>query len=233
MQELASQGFIVVSIGLVEPALEASLVTTQVSADRAVSAFWLPKISFVLDRLKQVNADAKEGGILAGKLDLKHIGLLGHSYGGSAVPLALQQEPRLQAGIDMDGIFYGASQITNGVDKPFLYMDTPDSRLGYSAQLVGATQYQTYREILARRSAVLKHGRYELTINGMLHLGFSDFDRYSPVLRLFYSLDQTQADHIVSSYITAFFRQYLEGKPSSLLLSGQQPFPQAVLRQEA
>lgn len=235
LQELASQGFIVVSIGLVEPTLEASLVTSQESADRAVAAFWLPKISFVLDQMEHLNRDATEGGTLAGKLNFKHIGLLGHSYGGTAVPLVLQQEPRLQAGIDMDGIFYGSEQITDGVGKPFLYMDTTASRQGYSAQQLGmgAAQYQAYRAILGRRSAVLKHGGYELTIDGMLHLGFSDFDHYSPILGLFSSLDQTQADHIVRSYTAAFFRQYLEGEPSSLLAPGNQPFPQAVLRQEA
>ena len=234
LQDLASRGFIVVSIGVVEPRLEASLVTSQRTADRAVSGFWLPKISFVLDHLEQVNQDTQGKEVLAGKLDLQHIGILGHSYGGTAIPLALQQDTRLKAGIDMDGIFYGAAQINNGVGKPFLYMNTVSSRQGYSAQVIGGgeTQYQAYREILARRSAVLKHGGYELTINGILHLGFSDFDRYSPVMALFNSLDQTQADTIISSYASGFFQQYLEQEPSSLLVPGSQPFPQAILRQE-
>jgi hypothetical protein len=131
----------------------------------------------------------------------------------------------------MDGIFYGSGQITNGVGKPFLYMDTSMSHAGYTKQEVGSpANFAVYQWIWARRSSVLGRTGAELTLQGAWHLSFSDFGLYSPILALVSPLSQAQAHHIVSAYCVAFFEHYLAGMNSPLLAPGAKPFPQATLR---
>jgi hypothetical protein len=221
----------VAAISVIDAQLDAQVLHSQAFSDSAIRAIWLPRITFALDRLQDVQANSATGGPLSGRLDLRHIGLLGHSYGGAAVPLALQQDSRLSAGIDMDGIFYGAGQITDGVGKPFLYMDTGASHAGYTEQEVGsAANFAVYQRIWARRATVLGRTGAELTLAGAWHLSFSDFGLYSPIVGLISPLSQAQAHRIVSAYCVAFYQHYLAGASAPLLTTGTQPFPQATLR---
>jgi hypothetical protein len=59
-------------------------------------------LSFVLDQLTRVNnGSLSEGATLKGKLDLDNVGLLGHSFGGGTVLVALEDE-RFKCAMAMD-----------------------------------------------------------------------------------------------------------------------------------
>lgn len=237
MQELASHGFIMVSLDAGNLSLAAGKQITSSAAlsDQVVNDVWVPEIRFVLDRLEVVNQDAQTGKQLTGRLDLQHIGIIGHSIGGAAATMALQQDARLKAGIDLDGSFFGAGQVTDGVHKPFLLMDSSHSKRGYSAQELGvsAQEYQQLQGVFARKARVLQHGGYELTLAGAEHLSFSDFYLYSPLFGLSIQLAPAQAHQIISAYAEAFFTQFLQGTASSLLSPAHQPFAAATLVQYA
>lgn len=132
----------------------------------------------------------------------------------------------------VDSLF-GAGQVTDGLSKPFLLMDSAHSKRGYSAQELGvsAQEYQHLQAVFARKARVLQHGGYELTLAGAEHLSFSDFYLYSPLFALATALHPEQAHHIISAYVEAFFEQFLNGNASPLLAPTHQPFAAAALVQ--
>lgn len=235
MQELASHGFILVSLNAGDLSLAAGKqITSSVTlSDQMVNNVWVPEIRFVLDKLEAINQDPQAGRQLAGRLDLQRVGILGHSIGGAAATMALLQDARLKAGINMDGAFFGAGQVTDGLSKPFLLMDSAHSKRGYSAQELGVSpqEYGQLQAVFARKVRVLQHGGYELTLAGAEHLSFSDFYLYSPLFALAISLHPQQAHQIISAYAEAFFAQTLNGSASPLLSTSHAPFAAATLVQ--
>jgi predicted dienelactone hydrolase len=233
MQELASHGFILVSLNAGDLSLAAGKqITSNVTlSDQVVNDVWVPEIRFVLDQLEIINQNPQAGKRLSGRLDLQRVGILGHSIGGAAATMALLQDARLKAGINMDGAFFGAGQVTAGVPKPFMLMDSSHSKQGYSAQELGvsAQEYQQLQAVFARKARVLQHGGYELTLAGAEHLSFSDFYLYSPLFALAIHLSPQQAQQIISAYAEAFFGQALNGSASPLLTTSHQPFSAATL----
>jgi predicted dienelactone hydrolase len=88
-------------------------------ANRILSG-WTGDMSFVLDRLQQLNA-ADPSGKFTGRLDLTRVGAFGHSLGGAAAALFCHEDARCKAGIDIDGAPVGAV-IQAGIDRPFLFL---------------------------------------------------------------------------------------------------------------
>jgi dienelactone hydrolase len=62
---------------------------------------WAADISFALDQLTML--DRNRGSVLFGKLDLAHVGAVGHSIGGRAVGRACQLDRRIRACVNEDG----------------------------------------------------------------------------------------------------------------------------------
>ncbi|MCW6003993.1 hypothetical protein K1W54_05260 [Micromonospora sp. CPCC 205371] len=69
-------------------------------------------IRFVLDALAQLNegatADARRHTLpqgLRGSLDLSRVGMVGHSLGGATAAQAMAHDPRIRAGVNLDGSF--------------------------------------------------------------------------------------------------------------------------------
>ncbi|MGX1774673.1 alpha/beta hydrolase [Nocardia brasiliensis] len=56
---------------------------------------------------------------LAENMDLTSVGMFGHSLGGSTTVQAMHDEPRIRAGVDLDGPILG-SVAAEGTDKPLL-----------------------------------------------------------------------------------------------------------------
>jgi dienelactone hydrolase len=125
LEELASQGFIVASVchtyttgvtvfpdGRAVRANDAGCgfetlarrheasPQTKAKAREAIGAVWLADVRFVLDSLAQLNRSDER---LAGRLDLSHVGIFGHSFGGATAAAAVQSDRRFTAGINLDG----------------------------------------------------------------------------------------------------------------------------------
>ncbi|MCM3627773.1 dienelactone hydrolase family protein [Paenibacillus glycanilyticus] len=133
-EDLASHGYIVaaidhtyVSAGTVFPdhavsAMEATTdfhiaepaeIITQIMADDA---------SFVMDKLSELNEGKEMQDVdFKGKLDLDHIGVMGHSVGGAAAYNLAMHDSRVKAAVNLDGAVY----VTPENDKamaPFLML---------------------------------------------------------------------------------------------------------------
>jgi dienelactone hydrolase len=124
IEELASQGFVVVSLchpystgatvfpdGRVVRANKAGTKfelhkgdnvdhRTMVKERDAIGEVWLADVRFVLDWLARLNRKDK---LLAGCLDLSCVGIFGHSFGGATAAAAVERDPRFRAGINLDG----------------------------------------------------------------------------------------------------------------------------------
>jgi platelet-activating factor acetylhydrolase isoform II len=142
-EDLASHGYIVVTIdhtyetmvefpgGRVEPP-----VTQDGSPDsmkKAIDAR-VADTRFVLDKLGDIdhgrNPDAEGHPLPRGlAMDLPHIGMFGHSYGGFAAGETMYYDKRIDAGINLDGAMSTSSHpyqpgevVKHGLDRPFQLM---------------------------------------------------------------------------------------------------------------
>jgi dienelactone hydrolase len=244
LEELASHGYVVVAIN---PTYEAPIlfpdgqVITQSSVfdfssanseteqqvfNRAVK-IRAEDVSFVLNELERINSkDPQE--LLTGRLDLRQIGIFGHSLGGDTAIEAMKSDRRLKAGINMDGGSYGslfASGNSDGLDRPFMVMshDGADESL--------QSFYQR-----------LKANAYRLTIKGSKHTTFMDFGLILPAFstdstdrdksqigQVIGSIEPQRAIQIISTYTLAFFNRYLKGEDEPLLEKLSVDYPEVLI----
>ncbi len=127
---------------------------------------WTSDMSFVFDRLQELN-DAKAPGKFAGRLDLRRIGVFGHSFGGAATLLFCHQDSRCKAGIDLDGAPHG-DVIQTGLKQPFAFFLSDHSRES------GPETSQIEGDIQSIYDRLPADSRLRLTIRGANHFTFTD-----------------------------------------------------------
>ncbi len=88
-------------------------------ADKLVKA-WSEDMRFAIDELERLNTD-DPAGRFNGRLNMKSIGVFGHSLGGATALQFCYDDPQCKAGIDIDGAPLG-SVIRNGVTQPFMFL---------------------------------------------------------------------------------------------------------------
>lgn len=143
VEELASQGYVVVALGHTHEAqimefpggrLELSRQPAEPTDDDLATALRVRQddTRFVLDALAALNAgdnpDAEHRRLphgLPGSLDLSRIGMFGHSLGGATAAESMARDSCILAGADLDGSIIGAVAAT-GLDRPFLLMASAD-----------------------------------------------------------------------------------------------------------
>ncbi len=185
-ENLASHGYVVMGINptytsnvIVLPdgrvALRTAKGTIPDNADAAtvdqdasrIGQVWTEDAIFVMDQLQRINAD--QASRFYRKLDLAHIGLFGHSFGGATAASVCKIDARCQAGADLDGALF-SGQASGVLQKPFLFM-TEDP--------CGESRESMRRAYVASNSAA-----YYLSIKGARHFNFSDLPlRLSPLTR--------------------------------------------------
>jgi dienelactone hydrolase len=223
LEELASQGFIVVAIDHPYDAAavefpDGRLVRGRFGNGPAPTRALTIRVAdarFVLDRLPQLNGR----GHLAGRLDLKRVGMFGHSLGGATAAELMLRDQRVDAGANLDGSFHQDAE-RDGVRGPFLLMIAPRG--------VGPSEH-AYR-------TSLQHSQLRLTLRGADHYTFSDFAstlpalaRLAPALRRELpvgSINGRRALTIERRYLSAFFRAQLKGTPEPLLTRPSRAYPE-------
>jgi dienelactone hydrolase len=81
---------------------------------------WTADIAFVLDQLERLNVSDPTGKF-TGHLDMRRVGVFGHSFGGAQAAQFCSLDSRCKAGIDVDGSLHG-SVIQAGIHKPFMFL---------------------------------------------------------------------------------------------------------------
>jgi len=189
---------------------------------------WAADISFALDKLTMLDRD--RGSVFFGKLDLAHVGAMGHSIGGRAVGRACQLERRIKACVSEDGAPDEGAVLNypgaNPPDQPFLleeiFVAPPTDK-----ELSDAHESrQHFNQSIVRHDAAidkqLRHcqdGGYRVTIKAP----DSDHNSFTDV-PLMESADDPKAEaaalHSLSLTVDvtlAFFDKYLRNEKGSLL----------------
>jgi pimeloyl-ACP methyl ester carboxylesterase len=151
-------------------------------------------------------------GRFAGRLDLAHVGMLGHSLGGATAANLALADPRLRGGVDLDGSITGPV-VGRNVTAPFMIV----------------TSSGAYQEDPTLQSlwAHLRGPRFSLTLARSGHYTFSDLLALLPEFGaavppgLQYAaigrLPASRAIPAIRACVGAFFARVLRGRREPLL----------------
>ena len=189
---------------------------------------------FVLDELTVLNhggnPDAEHALLpngLAGSLDLSRVGMFGWSLGGAATAQAMHDDPRIKAGINMDGTFWGPIA-QEGVTRPFLLW-------------TGSEHTEQNDPTLGSFLAASTGPKLHLALADSQHQTFSDLEELAPQLgpaagltpgdieALIGTINPTTAVTDERVYIRAFFDTYLRGRNDHLLDGPSPRYPDVTI----
>jgi predicted dienelactone hydrolase len=239
VEGLASHGYIVLTI---DHTYDASIVEfpdgrlagrrsdlIPVTDERAM-AVRQADAQFALDQLAALNGghniDAAQRPLppgLRGAFDLSRVGMFGHSYGCATTAAAMHADPRIKAGVNLDGALYGPVT-TAGLDQPYL--------------LINAEGRDP--ELWAWLWPRLRGWHLELHVAGTAHLSFTDLQvlqRQAPGLlpallpERIGTIDGPRSVLLQRTYIRAFFDLHLLGVPNQLFTGASPTWPEVHLTQ--
>ena len=179
------------------------------------AAVWRADRIFVHDRLDAGDVPHEVAVIVAAG-DLGSVGEIGMSFGGSTTGGVCMVDPRCAAGVNLDGGDYDFQPFNRNVPVPFLmfYSDLdilaavvsedPDTA-GYGFNDFSYERHET---------AGLRSDVHRLTVDGVTHLGVSDFSLFMRTpwrTPLFGSIDAGAIIGIQNDFVRGFFDRYLRG----------------------
>lgn len=258
MQELASHGFVVISIdhtylsgpvafpdGTVVRSSEVQDIddfkgrslTAQQQQGEAEVMLEAADDSFVLDELTRRQAIKTDSWYE--RMRLSRVGTMGHSFGGAVACQVAFSDNRVASALNMDGWIFGDPQ-RNGFRTPTMEIDE-EATIPTEAALHDAAQEEQLYWRLTRNlakivtSSLRDSGGYQLTIAGSRHMNFADRSLYSPIRKWTDAgvTDRRQVHKIISVYALAFFEETLLNEPQPLLRSPTSPFPETTFMRYA
>jgi len=142
---------------------------------------------------------------LANHIDTSKIGLMGHSQGGSAVGQALIDNPKVTAGINLDGVQWG-TMVDTSLNKPFLLISSD-----------WKDEHPNFNQIAYHKSGANNFYLAELKNSG--HSTFMDIPLMVtlPLLNEAGSINPEKALTITSDLVVKFFNKYLNNIETDLL----------------
>ena len=220
-EDLASRGYVVAAVDHTYESVATTFpdgrVTTCVACERdpslpAVIEGRAADLSFVLDELTARRP--VWGG--SGLIDPTRIGLAGHSIGGASAGRTMLSDPRVRAGINMDGRQFDPLP-ESGLAKPFLFLGAEDThRPGADATW-------------DRDWPLLTGWKRWLTLTGAGHFSFLDYaalgeqlGRADPTV----PLPGERSVRITGAYVGAFFDRHLRGRVQPLLHGPSAAYPE-------
>src|SRR4030095_9263234 len=173
---------------------------------------------FVLNELDRLN---KKGSVigLAGRFDLSHVGVFGHSRGGFTAPHACLLESRFRACLNLDGYGLTPDVMEEGIWQPYMHIEElapwlpppTDEELARANQTREEANKQA-REAEQQREKTfsrMSSGVYLVTVTGAMHNSFSDMPFIAPERYSNIKIDAERALTITNAYLLAFFDRYL------------------------
>ncbi|PUB31915.1 hypothetical protein C8K30_101433 [Promicromonospora sp. AC04] len=229
-EELASRGYVVAGVDHTYEARAVEFPDGRVAGcllcERDPSAElgeWVSRgrsadISFVLDELT-------EGRLWrhAPTIDARHIAVVGHSLGGSSAAATIVGDPRVDAGINMDGTFQ--------VDFPEAGMDRPFLMLGSGSHEPGAGDEPDWPDNFARLGATSQW----LQVPTANHGSFTDQLMFLDQLGVPLpggpgTVGGARGVEITNAYVGAFLDRHLRGMDAPLLDGPSDAYPEVEFR---
>lgn len=165
-------------------------------------------VSFVLDSLDRWRGSAR--------IDRSRIAMVGQSIGGASAVQAMVDDPRIRAGIDMDGTTY--ARIPRGFSRPFLF-------LGSVQHVPGGVDASWDRDW-----KLLSGWKRWLVLTGAEHESFTDvplLERALGAKPVYGVLTGTRPSELTRAYVSAFLDQQLKGGKQTLLDGPSTRYPEA------
>ena len=257
-EELASNGFIVVAIDhpydsdlvifpdgrRISASKEACLL--DFTSDEAL-AISRPKVErrlavrvadseFVLNELERWNGSDQSSRFF-GRMDMGHVGMFGHSFGGAVTAEVCRIDSRVGAGINVDGTMFGTAK-TGGVPKPFLFMFTSprptEAELAAPNDQDRREAHELKGDYEAIDRSMSRYGGYFFQVPGLEHMNYTDYSLYSQ-FKAWYgagAIDVRRAHEIANRITLAFFRRELLKDGSVSLKTALRDYPEAKLRRQ-
>lgn len=220
VQELASHGYAVVTVDHTGDAFvefpDGRVLTPDPDLPMGPDDF-AADIRFVLDRLG--------GKGLGGKtdfLDLRRVGMFGWSKGGTATAHLTMTDPRIRAGLSLDGPMQPA--IAGTLERPFMMMTAEFTRAAEPSVAAFWEQLRGWRlNVLAEGAIHNGYGDYPGLISQLAKaIGMSDEDLRGWIG----TLDPARGSRIQQAYPLAFFDRHLRGRRGRLLDGPSRAFPE-------
>ncbi|MEU4224599.1 alpha/beta hydrolase [Nonomuraea sp. NPDC026600] len=226
-EDLASRGYAVVSIGHTyetATSFPGGRITTCVACEvkEKNQTFWdkvgatrAADVSFVLDELTRAHSPWKSAGLI----DPTRIAMAGHSAGGASAVGAMLKDPRVRAGIDIDGTAF-VPVPESGLSRPFLF-------LGTQAKHSPGGQDVSWDGVWRN----LTGWKRWLVVAGAEHVSFTDIAVLGEQIGIYRNTDLPPARsmEITRTYVAAFFDLHLRAKPQPLLNERSPRFPAVKL----
>ncbi|SDE15342.1 Platelet-activating factor acetylhydrolase, isoform II [Paenibacillus sp. UNCCL117] len=201
-------------------------------------------VAFALDQFELIQSGQMPSR-LTGRMDLGRVGVFGHSIGG-ATAYDASYDPRIAAGIDLDGGLYRLRD-REELGKPFLfiqsesnfeklemvknnrvYTDVELKSMGSTREWEDQVTEDKKRELERMREAVGAGGQV-LYIDNAEHLNFTDVQFISPIFNMLGvtgKLAPERASSVINAYMLDFFDRYLKNQGGSLMKGPDSRFPE-------
>ncbi|KKO54861.1 alpha/beta hydrolase family protein [Paenibacillus sp. DMB20] len=196
-----------------------------------IGKVWTEDVGFVIEQLERMNSGDVSSG-LEGTLDMRHIGAMGHSFGGATAFNAAYLNDKVLAGINMDGSLYELKD-RKQMDKPFLFMrvaDFMDAIEQYKKQPDADRQLlKNISEELSIMDEVSRKKGDLLLLKGAGHYNFTDlqlFPKFVSWMGMTGKIDGQRGAQIVNRYVLDFFNKHLKGIESTLLNGPDEAYPE-------
>jgi predicted dienelactone hydrolase len=226
-EDLASHGYVVVAIDHTYETYAvtfpdgriAGCVTCELNEDdaffRKLYKSRAADVSFVLDRLTGPNPAWRGGGLI----DSSRIGMSGHSAGGASSIAAMLDDPRIDAGIDMDGTTRGLIP-AGGLSRPFMFLGTQ------AHHSPGGMDTSWDRDW-----SLMTGWKRWLVVAGTEHLSFHDPALFLDQLGIDFGATTTgtRSTQITRRYNLAMFDLHLRHRPQPLLDRPSPRYPEVVI----
>jgi dienelactone hydrolase len=225
VEQLASAGYLVVTIDNTYESPEVQFPDGRLAllSGAEPTVAWVSKMmntrvadtSFVLDQLVGFTVAG-----LQGRIDLRAVGMFGHSAGGFATAAAMAADPRIKAGINLDGTM-GLNPLDpntdlspvaqHGLDRPFLLMGSGSP----GGETI--TNDPSWASFWAHSTG----WKADLTLTGSRHASFTDAEVVlsqvagplcldpATVRDDIGTLDPKWALHTANRYVGGFFDRFL------------------------
>ena len=126
---------------------------------------WVADLELLLDAITMAGDAPAVATVVAGRVDVSRMGLLGMSFGGGAITAVCKEDARCRAAVNLDGGLWG-SRMRQPLTVPYLVVAHPSNAAFFEHDLL-----------------ISEAPYYAITVEGAAHTNFMDVSIFAPVLQ--------------------------------------------------
>lgn len=181
---------------------------------------WSADMRFIADEIIKLN-DGSIASIFKGKLDIKKMGIFGHSFGGATAGETCLLDSRFKACINMDGMPFGDT-VNHVITQPLMvFTEGSDRNLKFVPSAGYANGQKNFLTV---------------SIHGAQHMNFTDFNVIIPnigkALGALGTINANRQTEIMNTYIVSFFNKYLKDMQEPLLDASSSQYSEVTIEKK-